>query len=159
MATQHVSPASAVVDGAAGKSKTALSWGLLEAFGWFDNVENDTTAASKTSDIRQEAHPDHLLPPPYAGALPLLHPLPRWRQHTRRALHRRHGGRPRPPPRRYQVQLVPGLLPLPGRRRVGEAVAHAPAKDTLHPLPRHEHRLASPPKQAIHRRQLQVFTR
>nr|CAB3481854.1 unnamed protein product [Digitaria exilis] len=47
MATQHVSPA---VDGAAGKSKSVPSWGILEAYAWMGKGENVTTAVSKTSD-------------------------------------------------------------------------------------------------------------
>nr|CAB3481843.1 unnamed protein product [Digitaria exilis] len=45
MATHHVS----AVDGAAAE-KSAHSWGLLEGFAWIGNVENATTAVSKTSD-------------------------------------------------------------------------------------------------------------
>nr|CAB3479687.1 unnamed protein product [Digitaria exilis] len=47
MATPHVSPG---VDGAAAAEKSAHSWGLLEGFAWIGNVENATTAVSKTSD-------------------------------------------------------------------------------------------------------------
>ncbi|KAF8748383.1 hypothetical protein HU200_012926 [Digitaria exilis] len=51
MATPHVSPASAaVVDAAAAAEKSARSWGLLDGFAWIGNVENATTAVSKTSD-------------------------------------------------------------------------------------------------------------